>query len=101
MKCGLLLDVVIRQGTAIFKLFTGEDETLLVWWNTFLVLDFGLDIFDGVGSFYLKRDGFARECFNEDLHTTSKAQNKMQSRLFLNIVIRKSSTILKLFASKD
>ena len=31
---GLLLDVVVGQGPAIFKLLAGEDETLLVWWDT-------------------------------------------------------------------
>ena len=30
MKSGFLLDVVIREGTAVFKLFTRKDKTLLV-----------------------------------------------------------------------
>ena len=34
----LLLDVVVAQGTTIFQLFTSKDQTLLVWWNAFLVL---------------------------------------------------------------
>jgi len=40
----LLLDVIIRKGAAILELLSGEDETLLVWGNTFLVLDLGLDL---------------------------------------------------------
>ena len=36
-----------------------------------------------------------------DLHTTTKAEDEMESRLLLNVVIRKSSAILKLLASED
>ena len=48
VKSGLLLDVVVRQGSAILQLLTSKDQSLLVWWNTLLVLDLGLDIVDGV-----------------------------------------------------
>ena len=44
MEGRLLLDVIIRKGAAILELLSGEDETLLVWGNTFLVLDLGLDL---------------------------------------------------------
>jgi hypothetical protein len=30
VESGLLLDVVVRQGAAVFELFAGEDQTLLV-----------------------------------------------------------------------
>jgi hypothetical protein len=30
----LLLDVIIRKGTAVFELLPSKDETLLVWWDT-------------------------------------------------------------------
>jgi len=33
----LLLDVVIGQGAAVFQLLAGEDQTLLVGWDTFFV----------------------------------------------------------------
>ena len=33
----LLLDVVVRESAAVLKLLAGEDETLLVWWDTLLV----------------------------------------------------------------
>ncbi|KAI8807388.1 hypothetical protein BJ742DRAFT_812553 [Cladochytrium replicatum] len=44
----LLLNVVVRQGTAILELLAGEDETLLVRGNSFLVLDLLLHIVDSV-----------------------------------------------------
>ena len=42
MKGGLFLDIVVGEGTAIFELFTGEDEALLVGRNAFLVCNRGL-----------------------------------------------------------
>ena len=53
-RCGekillYLLDVVVAQSAAILKLLAGENQTLLVGWNSFLVLNLGLDIVDGIG----------------------------------------------------
>jgi hypothetical protein len=45
---GLLLNVVVTQGTTILKLLAGEDKTLLVGRDALLVLDLALDIVDGV-----------------------------------------------------
>ena len=39
VKSGLLLDVVVGKGSAILELLTSEDESLLVWGNSFLVLN--------------------------------------------------------------
>merc|ERR1719427_2466693 len=64
----LLLDVVVAQCASVFQLFTGEDETLLVWWDSLFVLDFGLDVVYGVAGFHLEGDGLAGEGFHEDLH---------------------------------
>ena len=68
MKSGLLLDVVVGEGAAIFELLSGEDQSLLVGWDSLLVLDLGLDIVDGVRRLNLEGDGFAREGLDEDLH---------------------------------
>ena len=65
MKSGFFLDVVVAQCTAIFELLSGEDETLLVRWDTFLVLNLGLDIVDGVGRFDLKGNGLASESLDD------------------------------------
>ena len=49
MESGLLLNVVVREGTSILELFARENETLLVGRNALLVLDFRFDVVDGVG----------------------------------------------------
>ena len=44
----LLLDIVVAQGSSILQLLTGEDKSLLVRWDTLLVLDLGFNVIDGV-----------------------------------------------------
>ena len=68
MKGALLLDVVVREGSAILMLFAGKDQSLLVWGNSLLVLDLGLDIFDRVGGLNLKGDGLASQSLDKNLH---------------------------------
>ena len=64
MKGGLLLDIVVGQSTSILKLLSGENETLLVGRNTFLVLNLGLDIVDRVRRLDFEGDGLAGEGFD-------------------------------------
>ena len=75
VKGRLLLDVVVRKGSAILKLLTSEDESLLIWWDTFLILDLSFNIFNGVSWFDIEGDGLTSEGLDEDLHTTSKSEN--------------------------
>ena len=48
MEGGLLLDVVVRESSAVLELLTGEDETLLMGGDGLLVLDLCLDATDGI-----------------------------------------------------
>ncbi len=68
MQRALLLNIVVGERTAVFKLFAREDETLLIGGNALLVLNFGLDGIDGIRGFNLKSDCFTGECFNKYLH---------------------------------
>jgi len=97
----LLLDVVVREGAAVLKLLSGEDQTLLVWRNALLVLNLGLDVVDGVGRLNLEGDGLAGEGLDEDLHTTTKAEDKVKGALLLDVVVAEGATIFKLLARKD
>ena len=101
MEGALFLDVVVAQGATIFQLLTSKDQTLLIWGNAFLILDLSLHVFDGVRWFNLKGDGLASEGLDEDLHTTSQTQHKMESGFFLDVVIAESTAIFQLLTSKD
>ena len=46
---GLLLDVVIRKGSSVLELLSGEDESLLVRGDTLLVLDLEVRAKRGIG----------------------------------------------------
>ena len=48
MERGFFLDVVVGQSTAVFELFAGEDQTLLIRGNTLFVLNLCLDIVDSI-----------------------------------------------------
>ena len=69
MQCRLFLDVVVAQRAAILELLAGEDETLLVWRDTFFILDLGFNVFDGVTWLYLECDGLASQRLYKDLHS--------------------------------
>ena len=101
MESGLLLDVVIGEGSAVLELLTSEDESLLIWWNTFLVLNLGLDIFNSISWLDIEGDGLTSESLDEDLHTTSESENEMESGLLLDVVVREGSAVLELLTSED
>merc|ERR1711923_653379 len=101
MQGAFLLDVVIGEGSSVFQLLSSKDQSLLVWGNSFLVLDLGLDILNGVGRFNLKSDGLASQGLDEDLHTSSQSENQMKSAFLLDIVVGECSSIFKLLSGKD
>ena len=101
MEGGLLLNVVVRESSAVLELLTGEDKSLLVGGDALLVLDLGLDVLDGVRGLNVQSDGLAGEGLHEDLHATTESEDQVEGRLLLDVVVRKSATILELLASED
>jgi len=101
VKSGLFLDIIIAQGSAIFQLFSGEDQTLLIRRNSFFVLDFGLHIFNGVRCLNFQSNSLASQGLDEDLHSSSQPQDQVKSRFFLNIVVWQGSAIFQLFSGED
>jgi len=101
MKRWLFLDVVIRKSATILKLLSSKDEPLLIGRNPFFVLNLGLNIFNAVRWLNFQGDGFAGQRLDKNLHSTTETQHQMKRWLFLDVVIRKSATILKLLSSKD
>ena len=65
------MDVVIGESSTIFELLTSKDESLLIWWDTFLVLDLSLDVLDSICWLDIKGDGLTSEGFDENLHLCS------------------------------
>ena len=101
MESKLLLYVVVREGPTVLKLLSSEDQPLLVWGNSLLVLDLGLDVLDGVRRLHLEGDRLACQSLHEDLHPTTETENQMEGGLLLDVVIRESSTVLKLLPGED
>jgi len=101
MKGGFLLDVVIGEGSAILKLLSSENESLLIWWDSFLVLDLGLDVFDSISWLDIEGDGLTSEGLDEDLHTTSESEDEMESGLLLDVVVGESSAVFELLSCED
>jgi hypothetical protein len=101
MKSGFFLNIIVRQSSSIFELFSSENKSLLVRWNAFFILNFGFYIFNGIRSLNVKGNGFASQSLNKNLHTTSQSKNQMKSGLLLDVIIRQSSSIFELFSSKN
>ena len=78
---GFLLDVVVTEGAAIFKLLASEDQTLLIGRDALLVLDLSLDIIDSVRRLDLESDSFARKGLDENLHS---AESWLKTLLIIN-----------------
>ena len=101
MQRRFLLDVVVAQGTTILQLLTSKDQALLVRGNALLVLDLGLDVVNRVRRLDFKGDGFACQGLDENLHTATQTQNKVQCRFLLDVVVAQGAAILQLLTSKD
>jgi len=100
MKCGLFLDIVVRKRTTIFELFTGEDKALLIWRNSFLILNLLLNIIDGVRGLDFQSNSLTGKSLYKDLHTATKTENQVKSRFLLDIIIRKGTAIFELLTGK-
>ena len=59
MKSGLLLDVVVRKGSSVFKLLSSKNESLLIWGDTLFVLDLSLDSLNWVRRLNIESDGLS------------------------------------------
>ena len=79
MQGKLHLDPVVREGSAIFQLLSGEDQSLLLRWDSLLVLDFGLDVLDGVVGLDIQSDGLSGQVFDENLCTSCASESKSRN----------------------
>jgi hypothetical protein len=98
---GLLLNVVIGKRASIFQLLSGENQTLLIRRDAFLVLDLGLDVVDSVRRLYIEGDGLSRQSLDKDLHATAETEHQVEGGFLLNVVVRQSAAVLQLLSGKD
>jgi len=87
MEGRLLLDVVVGERPTVLELFASENQPLLVWGDSFLVLNLSLDVLDAIASLDLQGDGLAREGLHEDLHTSSQPKYEVKGGLLLDVVV--------------
>jgi len=101
MKGGLLLDVVVGESSSVLQLLASEDQPLLIWGNSLLVLDLSLDVLNAIGGLDLESDGLAGQSLDEDLHASSESENQMKGGLLLDVVVGESSSVFQLLAGED
>ena len=78
VESGLLLDVVVREGSAVLQLLACKDQSLLVRGDALLVLNLGLDVLNRVRGLHIECDGLAGKGLDENLHSVL---------LFLKVVL--------------
>merc|ERR1719351_127863 len=72
------VNVIIAQGPTIFKLLSGKYQTLLIRRDTFLVLNLGFHVLNGIRSFYFQRNSLSSQSLHKDLHSSTEAKDQMQ-----------------------
>jgi hypothetical protein len=76
---------VVGKGSTVFQLLSGKDKSLLIRGDTLFVLNLALDVVDRVGRLYLEGDGLSGQGLDEDLHTSSQSEDKVESRFLLDV----------------
>jgi hypothetical protein len=68
----VFLDAVVGQSAAFLKLPAGKGQALLIRRYSFLVLDLGLDVLDGVVGLHFEGDGLASQGLDEYSNRSSQ-----------------------------
>ena len=79
MQSGFLLDVIVGESTSILELLSGENQTLLIGRNAFLILDLRLDIINSVARLNLESDRLSSEGLDDYKSVVSKKQLTLES----------------------
>ena len=62
------LDVVVREGYAVFQLLSSEHKSLLIGRDTLLVLNLGLHVFNSIAWLNIEGNSLSCKGLDEDLH---------------------------------
>lgn len=74
---------------------------MLIRADTLLVLDLGIRIVNIVGIFQVQSNRLPGQDLHKYLYATPETQRQLKGELFMDVVFRKGSAIVELFASKD
>ena len=69
--------------------------------DTLLVLNLRLNVVDGIRRFDFEGDRLAGQGLDKDLHTATQTKDEVKGGFLLDVVVGKSTAVLKLLASKD
>jgi hypothetical protein len=95
VKGGLLLNVVVAEGAAVLELLSGEDQTLLVRGNSFLVLNLSLNALDGVRALDFKGVVFPVRVLTK-ICIPTETEHQVKGGFLLDVVVGEGASILKL-----
>ena len=101
VNSGFFLEIIVRESSIVFQLFSSEDQSLLVNWDSFLIHNLLLKRFNSVWGFNFDSHSLSSEGLDEDLHASPESENEVESWFFLDVVIRDHSSIFKSLSSKD
>ena len=90
MESALLLDAVVTDGTAVLKLLTGEDETLLIRRDALLIMNLRLHAIDAVARLHLKGDSLASQSLHENLHSCPNPKSEVRSQKSVDVELNGS-----------
>jgi len=82
-------------------LFSSENDSLLVLRDSFSFSNLVLDGFNAVSVSNFESDGLSSESSHEDLLSSSESEYKVESRVFLDVVVVKSSSVFKSLSGED
>ncbi|KAJ3992569.1 hypothetical protein F5050DRAFT_1811349 [Lentinula boryana] len=100
VKGGLFLHAVTRKLTASLQLISSGDQPLLVRRDSFLVLDSGRYITNGVRRPDLQCGRLSGQSLHKDLHPTTKTQNGVKRWFLRDVTAGESTAVFKLFPCK-
>ena len=70
-------------------------------WLTFLILNLGLDVVNGVAALHLESDGLASQGLHKNLHASPQPEYQVKGGLLLDVVVSQGAAILELLAGED
>jgi hypothetical protein len=77
-----VLNVAVREGTGVLELLSSKDQTLYVRRHSYLALNLGLDVPDGIGRLDVQSELLTEGRVDDDLHSSKK---QVERRFLLNV----------------